>query len=81
MFLEIKDRDMLDAHCKNCRYVHIEIRHIGEYIEETYTCRRYAPRPGYKSMNVWPVVTLYDWCGEWERDPLQTEPERMIKDG
>ena len=45
--------------CSNCRFVH----RIGNY---DWRCRRYPPVKDPAHLNgIWPVVSDYDWCGEW----------------
>jgi hypothetical protein len=51
--------------CDRCRFAGaVVISPLIDYEPGTMTCRRRAPRP-----NGWYVVTMSDWCGEFEASP------------
>jgi len=63
--------DLTGARCKECRY----FDSWGSSSEKG-ECKRYAPRPNNRLLKEpdefyaeWPLVTIDEWCGEFELDP------------
>lgn len=59
----------LELTCQDCRFY------------RGGTCRRYAPRPTHGQTvahpdSFWPPVGYGDWCGEFESDGVEEDPER-----
>ena len=62
-----------ERRCENCRYLNLM----------KVECRRNAPQPSSERHIAawWPVVSIYDWCGEWLQQanadaPHVIDPER-----
>ncbi len=63
--------------CVTCRFA---LDEHGEYLK----CRRYAPSPSEPKPRAggtftrWPMVTLSDWCGEWQPKPRPAREDRDV---
>lgn len=54
------------ARCDTCKF--------SEFVlDNSYMCRKRAPRPGTGDDAAWPRVNADDWCGEFATHPAGTE--------